>query len=229
MNGGEKMFNILIAEDESDIRHMIAEYLKNNGFNTFEAADGESALSILDETHIDLLITDIMMPKINGYILTKDLRGFGYELPILMVTAKETIDDVETGFRSGTDDYMVKPVVLRELLLRVNALLKRAKIASDKIIKLKNSEFNYETFTAVINGKSFSIPKKEFLLLFRLLSQPGKIFTRQQLLDEIWGYDSQSGEGTVNVHISRLRERFADCQDFEIITVKGLGIKVMIT
>ncbi|MDO5522010.1 MAG: response regulator transcription factor [bacterium] len=222
------MFNILIAEDERDIRHMMSEYLSNNGYNIFEAADGEAALDVLDETYIDLLITDIMMPKMNGYHLTKVLREAGYELPILMITAKETIDDKENGYRSGTDDYMVKPIVLRELLLRVNALLKRVKTTSEKKITLRTSAFDLDSFTAVVNGKSVEIPKKEFMLLFCLLSRPGKIFTRQQLLDEIWGYDTESGEGTVNVHISRLRERLRGCTDFEIVTVKGLGIKAVL-
>lgn len=221
------MFNILLAEDEKDIRYMMAEYLSNNGYKIFEAADGEAALDILYEEHIDLLITDVMMPKVSGYFLTKDLREAGYDLPVLMITAKESIDDKETGYRSGTDDYMVKPIILRELLLRVNALLKRAKISSEKIINLKNSSFDYDSFTAIVNGNNIKLPKKEFLLLFLLLSMPGKIFTRQQLLNEIWGFDCESGESTISVHISRLREKLSSCADFEIITVKGIGIKVL--
>ncbi|MGL4623467.1 MAG: response regulator transcription factor [Culicoidibacterales bacterium] len=222
------MFHILVVEDERDIRQMIGEYLRTNGYHVFEASNGDEALRMMEAQHIDLLITDIMMPKINGYTLTKDLRAAGYELPILMITAKETIDDKETGFQSGTDDYMVKPIILRELALRVQALLKRAKIAAEKQITLKHSYFNLDSFTACINGETIAIPKKEFLVLFRLLTQPGKIFTRQQLLDEIWGFDNESGEGTVNVHISRLRERLSACQDFDIVTVKGLGIKVVL-
>ncbi len=222
------MFHILVVEDERDIRQMIGEYLRTNGYHVFEASNGDEALRMMEAQHIDLLITDIMMPKINGYTLTKDLRAAGYELPILMITAKETIDDKETGFQSGTDDYMVKPIILRELALRVQALLKRAKIAAEKQIILKHSYFNLDSFTACINGETIAIPKKEFLVLFRLLTQPGKIFTRQQLLDEIWGFDNESGEGTVNVHISRLRERLSACQDFDIVTVKGLGIKVVL-
>ena len=222
------MFHILVVEDERVIRQMIGEYLRTNGYHVFEASNGDEALRMMEAQHIDLLITDIMMPKINGYTLTKDLRAAGYELPILMITAKETIDDKETGFQSGTDDYMVKPIILRELALRVQALLKRAKIAAEKQIILKHSYFNLDSFTACINGETIAIPKKEFLVLFRLLTQPGKIFTRQQLLDEIWGFDNESGEGTVNVHISRLRERLSACQDFDIVTVKGLGIKVVL-
>lgn len=222
------MFNILIAEDEKDIRHMMAEFLSNNGFSTFEAIDGKHALDVLGSTHIDLLITDVMMPKINGFSLVKDLREAGFELPILMITAKETIDDKETGFRSGTDDYMVKPIILRELLLRVNALLKRAKITSEQKITLKSISLDYESYVVQIDGNPIDLTKKEFLLLFKLLSHPNKIFTRQQLLDEIWGYDSDSGEATVSVHISRIREKCSPCKDFEIVTIKGLGVKAEI-
>ncbi len=222
------MFNILIAEDEKDIRRMMCEYLSNNCFSVYEAENGEAALDILYNNHIDLLITDIMMPKMNGYSLTRELRDAGYDMPILMVTAKETIDDKETGFNSGTDDYMVKPIILKELLLRINALLKRAKIASDKRISIGDTELDYETFRATINNQVTDIPKKEFMLLFRLLSQPGRIFTRQQIMDEIWGFDTESDEHTVNVHISRLRERLSKCNDFEIVAVKGLGYKVVV-
>ncbi|MGL5549187.1 MAG: response regulator transcription factor [Culicoidibacterales bacterium] len=222
------MFQILVVEDEQDIRQMMGEYLRANGYQVFEASNGEEALTLMEAHHIDLLITDIMMPKVNGYTLTADLRNAGYELPILMITAKETIDDKEAGFQSGTDDYMVKPIILRELSLRVQALLKRAKIAAEKQITLAHSYFDLDSLTAQVNGQDIAMPKKEFLLLFRLLTQPGKIFTRQQLLDEIWGLDSESGEGTVNVHVSRLRDRLGDCQDFEIVTVKGLGIKVVL-
>lgn len=222
------MFHILVVEDERDIRQMMGEYLRANGYQVFEASNGEEAFALMEGHHIDLLITDIMMPKVNGYTLTADLRNAGYDLPILMITAKEAIDDKEAGFQSGTDDYMVKPIILRELALRVQALLKRAKIASEKQIRLANSYFDLDSLTAQVNGQEITMPKKEFLLLFRLLTQPGKIFTRQQLLDEIWGLDSESGEGTVNVHIFRLRDRLSTCQDFEIITVKGLGIKVVL-
>lgn len=222
------MFNILIAEDEKDIRRMMCEYLENNGFSVSCAANGQTALDILAGTHIDLLITDIMMPKMNGYTLTRELREAGYELPILMVTAKETIDDKETGFNSGTDDYMVKPIVLKELLLRVNALLKRAKIASEKRITVGGTTLDYNTFTVTIDKVAAEIPKKEFMLIFRLLSQPGRIFTRQQIMDEIWGFDTESCEHTISVHISKLRERFTDCKDFDIVTVKGLGYKAVV-
>ena len=221
------MFNILIAEDENDIRKMMCEYLQNNGFTVFEANNGEKAMDELDKVHIDLLITDIMMPKLNGYTLVRELREAKYEMPILMITAKETIEDKETGFNSGTDDYMVKPIVLREMLLRVNALLKRAKITNEKRIIVGNTTLDYEAFTVTNNKETFELPQKEFRLLFKLLSQPNRIFTRRQLMDEIWGYDSESGDSTVKVHISRLRERFNACKDFEIVTVKGLGYKAV--
>lgn len=222
------MFNILIAEDEKDIRKMMKDYLSNNGYNIFEAENGKNALETLDKVQIDLLITDIMMPEMDGYSLTYELRQAGFKIPILMITAKETIDDKENGFNSGTDDYMVKPIILKEMLLRVNALLKRTQYAHEKLIEIGKSIVDYDTCTVRINDETIEIPKKEFLLLFRLLSNPGRIFTRQQLMDEIWGYDSESDEHTVSVHISRLRDRLLNCHDFKIVTVKGLGYKAII-
>ncbi len=222
------MFNILIAEDDNDIRSMMSEYLENNGFNIFEAEDGEKAFDIMDSNHIDLMITDIMMPNINGYTLTKDLRGSGFDLPILMITAKETIEDKEQGFLLGTDDYLVKPIILKEMLLRVNALLKRSKADADKKIILKNTELNYENFTALLNGNEVILTKKEFLLLFKLLSNSNRIFSRAKLMDEIWGYDTESDDGTIKVHISKLRDKFKGNGDFEIVTLKGLGYKAVL-
>ncbi len=222
------MFKILLAEDEKDIRKMMSEYLENNGFSVYQAENGQVALEILEGIQIDLLITDIMMPKIDGYSLTKDLRSAGYDLPVLMITAKETIDDKEYGYNSGTDDYMVKPIILKEMLLRVNALLKRAQIASSKKIRIGETVLDYDTFLISIKSENIEIPKKEFMLLFKLLSQPGRIFTRQQIMDDIWGYDTESDSHTVNVHVSRLRERFENCKDFEIVTVKGLGYKAVV-
>lgn len=186
------------------------------------------ALDLLDAHHIDLMITDIMMPAVDGYTLTQDLREAGNTMPVLMITAKDTIDDKEIGYRSGTDDYMVKPIILKEMLLRVRALLRRANIASQKRIVIGTSDLNYNTFVATIRGIPLELPKKEFLLLFLLLSQPERIFTRQQLMDEIWGYDTASDPHTVNVHINRLRKQIQHSKDFSIITVKGLGYKAVI-
>lgn len=221
------MFNILVCEDEKNIRKLMCEYLSKDGYNVFESENGELALDILNENHIDLLITDIMMPKMDGYELSKDLRETGYDLPILMITAKETIDDKKRGFKSGTDDYMVKPIDMDEMLLRVSALLRRAKIASDKKLIIGNYIFDYNNFAVTVSNECIYVPKKEFQLIFKLLSQPNRIFTRHQLMDEIWGYDSESDEQTINVHIRRLREKFQGNKDFDIITVKGLGYKAV--
>jgi len=221
------MFNILVCEDEFNIRKLMCEYLLSENYHVFEAENGEVALDLLDTTHIDLLITDIMMPRMDGYALSSDLREAGYDLPILMITAKETIDDKKKGFKSGTDDYMVKPIDMDEMLLRVAALLRRAKIANEKKLVIGNTVLDYETFTITAENAVLDIPKKEFLLLFKLLSGINKIFTRQQIMNEIWGYDTESDEQTVNVHIRRLRERFEGNADFEIVTVKGLGYKAV--
>jgi len=167
------------------------------------------------------------MPVMDGYALSKELRESGQTLPILMITAKETLDDKKKGFHSGTDDYMVKPIDMEEMLLRVSALLRRSKIASEKKLILGDTVFDYEKFTVTVQQKEIDLPKKEFQLIFMLLSGAGRIFTRQQIMDELWGYDSESDGQTVNVHISRLRERFGGSRDFEIVTVKGLGYKAV--
>lgn len=221
------MFNILVCEDDKNIRRLMCEYLKRENYSVFESENGEVALEILDSAHIDLLITDIMMPRLDGFSLSKTLRGAGFEIPILMITAKETIEDKKTGFSVGADDYMVKPIDMDEMIMRVSALLRRAKIASDKKLIVGNTIFDYNNFTVTIDNKNFDLPKKEFQLIFKLLSQPSRIFTRHQLMDEIWGYEVESDERTVDVHIKRLREKFCDSSDFELITVRGLGYKAV--
>jgi len=221
------MFNILVCEDDRNIRRLICEYLKKENYNVFESENGEEALNVLDASHIDLLITDIMMPIIDGYALSKELREAGYELPILVITAKDTIDDKKKGFNIGIDDYMVKPVDMDELVLRVFALLRRAKIASEKEMVVGTTIFNYDNYTVTVNNINIELPKMELQLIFKLLSQPNRIFTRHQLMDEIWGYNAESDMRTVDVHIKRLRERFEGNKDFEIVTVKGLGYKAV--
>ncbi|MBC7958995.1 MAG: response regulator transcription factor [Vallitaleaceae bacterium] len=183
------MFSVLVCEDEKSIRSLMCEYLTRDKYKVFESDNGEAAVKILERVHIDLLITDIMMPKMDGYTLVNHLRNAAYELPILMITAKETIEDKKKGFKIGTDDYMVKPVDMDEMTMRVAALLRRAKIASDKRIVVGSTVFDYETFMVTVNDIAQDVPKKEFMLIFKLLSQVNRIFTRQQLMDEIWGYD----------------------------------------
>ncbi len=221
------MFNILVAEDNADMRELFCTVLEQNGYKAFPAADGEEALDVMDREYIDLIIADIMMPRMNGYELTEELRRSKYTLPILMVTAKDQIYDMERGFHSGTDDYMVKPVNMRELILRVEALLRRAKISSEKKITVGSTVLDYDAMTVTVNGVESTLPQKEFYLLYKLLSYPNKIFTRQQLMDEIWGMYTESDERTINTHINRLRDRFEGCEDFEIVTVRGLGYKAV--
>jgi DNA-binding response OmpR family regulator len=184
------------------------------------------ALEILDKTNIDLLISDIMMPEMDGYALTKVLRDSNYDMPILMVTAKETLDDKKLGFSMGTDDYMVKPIDFDEMLLRVAALLRRAKISNEKRIVIGDVILDGEALTVMRKEEAYLLPKKEFYLLFKLMSYPNKIFTRQDLMDKIWGFDNETDERTVDVHIKRLREKFDHFTEFKIVTVRGLGYKV---
>ncbi|MEA4807556.1 response regulator transcription factor [Acetobacterium wieringae] len=219
------MFRILICEDDNHIRRLFRDVLEKEGYSVFEAIDGVMALDTLEKNHIDLLITDVMMPHMDGHALTKTLRDGGLELPILMITARESIDDKKSGFKAGTDDYMVKPVDMDEMLLRVFALLRRAKIANEQRLVVGKTVLDYEALTLSIGDETITLPKKEFLLLFKLLSAPNRIFTRAQIMDEIWGYESESDHRTVDVHIKRLREKLEHNQDFEIITVKGLGYK----
>jgi DNA-binding response OmpR family regulator len=220
------MFHILVAEDDKNLRRLMAAYLEQSGYEVYHAEDGEAALSILDSTHIDLIISDIMMPNMDGYELVEELRNAGFTLPVLMVTAKETFEDKKKGFLVGTDDYMVKPIDMDEMLLRVAALLRRANIANEHKLQLGDGVLlDYDSLTVRAHGKLFELPKKEFYLLFKLLSYPKKIFTRQQLMDEIWGMDAEADERTVDVHIKRLREKFENLPEFKIITIRGLGYK----
>lgn len=221
------MFNILIVEDNTDMRELFCTVLADGGYHAIPAVDGMNALEIMEKEYIDLIVADIMMPNMDGYELTKALRDANYELPILIVTAKDQFVDMQKAFRAGTDDYMVKPINVNELLLRVEALLRRAKISSEKKIVVGSTILDYDALTVTLNGVESILPQKEFYLLYKLLSYPNKIFTRQQLMDEIWGMFSETDERTVNTHINRLRDRFLDCKDFEIVTVRGLGYKAV--
>lgn len=221
------MFNILVVEDNADMRELFCTVLSDSGYHAIPALDGMDALDIMDKEYIDLIVADIMMPNMDGYELTRSLRAANYDLPILMVTAKDQFEDIQRGFRSGTDDYMVKPINVKELVLRVEALLRRAKISSEKKIVVGSTVLNYDALTVTFHGQETTLPQKEFYLLYKLLSYPNKIFTRQQLMDEIWGMFSETDERTVNTHINRLRERFRDCEDFQIVTVRGLGYKAV--
>ena len=221
------MFNIMIVEDDTNQRKLMATVLEQYGYNVIQAIDGVDALDQLDKKHVDLIILDIMMPRMDGFEFTETIRQSGSAVPILMVTAKTSPVDKRKGFIIGTDDYMTKPVDEEEMVLRVGALLRRAKIASEKKLTIGSTSLHYDSFTVVCGDTTNEHPQKEFLLLFKLLSYPGKIFTRRQLMDEIWDMDSESDERTVDVHVSRLRDKYRNNPDFEIVTVRGLGYKAV--
>ena len=221
------MFNILVVEDDAKLSSIYSTILKMNKYNPFIAYNGLDALDILDKEYIDLIITDIMMPDMNGYELTKILREHDYNMPILMITARESILDKQKGFLLGTDDYMVKPINWDEMILRIGALLRRARIVNERKITCGSIILDLDSLTVIHDNDISVLPLKEFQLLYKLISYPNKIFTRQQLMDEIWGMDTESDERTVDVHINHLRERFKDCEDFEIITVRGLGYRAV--
>lgn len=224
---GEKMFHILVVEDNKDMCELFCTVLADAGYRCTSAGNGIEALEVMEQQYIDLIVADVMMPDMDGYELVRNLRDARCEIPVLIVTAKDQFEDMQRGFRTGCDDYMVKPVNVKELVLRVEALLRRARISSEKKIVIGKTVLDYDALTVTIHGEETILPQKEFYLLYKLLSYPNKIFTRPQLMDEIWGMFSETDERTVNTHINRLRERFADCDDFEIITVRGLGYKAV--
>ncbi|MEY8358036.1 response regulator transcription factor [Anaerotruncus colihominis] len=219
------MFSILVAEDDYSLRELMSDFLLDNGYQVCRAKDGAEALMLIERSHIDLMICDIMMPELDGYGLTRELREAGYDLPVIMVTARETLEDKHMGFLAGTDDYMVKPIDFEELLWRVSALLRRAQIASGHKLEIGGIKLDYDALSVTTEQGTDILPKKEFQLLFKLLNRPGKTFTRQQLMDDIWGLDSDADERTVDVHIKRLREKFGGFSQFKIVTVRGLGYR----
>lgn len=219
------MFAILVVEDDKTLNKMICAKLKQEAFHVFSAFDGEEAIRILDGEHIDLIISDIMMPNMNGYDLVEELRHARYEVPVLMITAKDQIEDMEKGFAAGTDDYMIKPINMREMILRIKALLRRAQIANEKRLAVGNTVLDYDALTVTTPEGTIQMPPKEFYLLFKLLSNPNKIFTRLDLMDEIWGMETEVDERTVDSHIKKLRRKFENSKDFEIVTIRGLGYK----
>jgi DNA-binding response OmpR family regulator len=221
------MFKVLIVEDDDYIRKLMSKYLTNSGFDVIQAINGEEALSFFEEQHIDIVITDVMMPVMDGNILVKSIRNQSKDVPILMLTALESFFDKEKGFESGTDDYLVKPIDMKELLLHVKALLRRYKIVSENKIEYKSISLDYHTFQVCIDKEPTELTKKEFLLLYKLVANPNIIYTRNQLMDEIWGYDSDSFDRTVDTHIKRIREKIKT-DDIEIMTVRGLGYKVVL-
>lgn len=221
------MFKILLVEDESSIRKLIKTYLNRQGYHVIEAADGKAGLEVFSNQHIDLIITDLMMPEKDGYDLTQHIRESSKDIPILIMTALDAFQDKEKGFDKGADDYMTKPVNLPELHLRLKALLRRYQVTKEHQIELAHLHLDYASFSCFVDNQPIILTKKEFLLLFKLLSNPNIIFTREQLMNEIWGFDSDSYDRTVDTHIKRLRETVIS-SDFEIQTVRGLGYKAVI-
>lgn len=221
------MFKILIAEDDGELLALFSRVLEKNGYTVVGAANGEIALENLKSDYYDLLISDIMMPKMDGYELVNALRADGYSLPVLMITAKDAFADMQQGFLSGGDDYMVKPVNLNEMVLRVGALLRRARIQNERKLVLGRTTLECDSLTVTCGKESFVLPQKEFMILYKMASYPGKIFTRLQLMDEIWGYEPISDTHTVDVHVGRLRDRFRDNTDFRIMTIRGVGYKLV--
>ena len=221
------MLHILVVEDNLDLRELLCSALSENGYRAIGAENGEQALSVLSGTVIDLIVADIMMPKMDGFELTKNLREANIFCPLLIVTAREDYDSLQRAFALGADDYMVKPLNVKELLVRVKALLRRAKISAEKKIAVGSTVLDFEGMTVKTGETQIALPLKEFNLLFKLLSYPGKIFTRRQLMDEIWGMDSETDERTINTHINRLRDKFENNPDFTIVTIRGLGYKAV--
>ena len=221
------MFQILVVDDDKNTRMLLKAVLQAENYTVYTAENGEDALGVMDKEHIDLVVLDIMMPKMDGYAFTRLLRESNNNLPILMVSAKQLPADKQKGFLVGTDDYMTKPIDEVEMLLRIKALLRRARIASEHRIVVGNVVLDYDALTVTCNGETQELPQKEFMLLYKLLSYPGKIFTRIQLMDEIWGVESDTGWETVTVHIGRLRKRFEGWPEFEIVSVRGLGYKAV--
>ena len=218
----------MVVEDNKNLRKLMVTYLKDNNYETLEAEDGQIALDVIDKNHVDLIICDVMMPNMDGYEFSKELRNANYMIPILMVTAKDSIDDKREGFLSGVDDYMVKPVDMDEMILRVGVLLRRANIINQRKLVIKDVVLSYDEYTLRKGKKEYQLPQKEFQVLYKLLSFPNKIFTRQDLMDEIWGYETESDLRTVDVHIKRLREKFEKFKEFEIVTIRGVGYKGVI-
>ena len=221
------MLKILIVEDDRELRQLFAHVLIKNGYRADGVSNGREALDAMEKDYYDLIISDIMMPVMDGYELVRTLREAGNTTPVLMITAKDAFDDMKMGFLSGTDDYMVKPVNVNEMVLRVGALLRRAQMINERRQVIGDTVLECDSLTVTTKTESMILPQKEFMLLYKMVSFPGRIFTRQQLMDEIWGYDSESDPHTVDVHIGRLRDRFRNNSDFRIVTMRGVGYKAV--
>lgn len=221
------MLKILIAEDDRELRQLFSHVLMKNGYTVKGVSNGKEALEATDNDYYDLIMSDVMMPQMDGYEFVRELRDSGNTTPVIMITAKDAFDDMRMGFLSGTDDYMIKPINVNEMVLRVGALLRRAQMINERRLVLGNTVMECDSLTVTTDKESVILPQKEFMLLYKMASYPGRIFTRQQLMDEIWGYGNESDPHTVDVHIGRLRDRFRDNTDFKIVTMRGVGYKVV--
>lgn len=223
------MFQVLVVEDDQELNRTVCAYLNQNGYQALGCLNANEAYDAMyGGTLFDLIISDIMMPGVDGFAFAKTVRELNQEIPILFMTARDDFASKQRGFQAGIDDYMVKPIDLDELLLRMEALLRRARIASSKKLTVGGLTLDAEEHTAYINGEEIPLTVREFNLIYKLLSYPKKTFTRSQLMDEFWDSASTSGPRTVDVYMVKLREKFADCADFEIVTVHGLGYKAVL-
>lgn len=221
------MMKLLIVEDDQQLQQMFIRILSKHGYSVVGVSNGQLALDALDKDYFDLIITDIMMPEMDGFELVQQLRDVGNMIPILMITAKDAFEDMNMGFQYGVDDYMVKPINVSEMVLRVKALLRRAQMINERKQTLGDTVLEHDSFTLTANGETMVLPQKEFMLLYKMAAYPSMIFTRQQLMDEIWGYETDSDCHTVDVHISRLRDRLKNNHDIKIVTIRGVGYKVV--
>ena len=221
------MLKILIAEDDRELCQLFSHVLVKNGYAVTAVDNGKEALDAIEKDYFDLIISDIMMPFVDGYELVSMLRERGNQTPVMMITARDAFDDMRQGFLSGTDDYMVKPINVNGMVLRVGALLRRSQMIHERRQIIGSTQMELDSLTVTWKGESQTLPQKEFMLLYKMISYPGKIFTRHQLMDEIWGYDNEGDTHTVDVHIGRLRERFRYNPDFKIVTIRGVGYKAV--
>lgn len=221
------MLKIIIAEDDQELCQLFSHVLIKNGYAVTAVSNGLETLAALDNDYYDLIISDIMMPQMDGFELVQHLRESGNQTPVMMITARDAFDDMRQGYLSGTDDYMVKPINVNEMVLRVGALLRRSRMIHDRRQTVGGTTMELDSLTVTRKGESQTLPQKEFMLLYKMISYPGKIFTRHQLMEDIWGYDNESDTHTVDVHIGRLRDRFRENPDFKIVTIRGVGYKVV--
>jgi len=222
------MFKILVVEDDRDLNRSVCSFLNHSGYEATGCLSADEAYDAMYNTMFDLIVSDIMMPGIDGYEFAKTVRSLNEEIPILFMTARDDFASKQRGYRVGIDDYMIKPIDLDELFLRIGALLRRAKIASSRTLTVGSFTMDMDERTAYLNGEEISLTTREFNLLYKLLSYPKKTFTRTQLMDEFWDAETASGTRTVDVYMTKLRGKLAGCDDFEIVTVHGMGYKAVI-